>query len=57
MKLLYTTDALIDHFELDGALDGLRLDPERLRKANGKLRVAQLTGFRRDGSSNLANKN
>jgi alpha-methylacyl-CoA racemase len=49
-KLLSKADVLIDPFR-PGVLEGLGIDPERLRKVNGKLIVARLTGFRRDGSS------
>ena len=47
-KLLATADVLIDPFR-PGVLEGLGLDPERLRRNNEKLIVARLTGFRRDG--------
>ena len=50
-KLLSKADVLIDPFR-PGVLEGLGIDPERLRKVNGKLIVARLTGFRRDGLSN-----
>ena len=47
-KLLAMADVLIDPFR-PGVLEGLGLDPERLRRNNEKLIVARLTGFRRDG--------
>jgi alpha-methylacyl-CoA racemase len=48
-KLLAQADVLIDPFR-PGVLESLDLDPRRLMTVNGKLIVAQLTGFRRDGN-------
>jgi len=48
-KLLRKADVLIDPFR-PGVLESLDLDPRRLIRVNGKLIVAQLTGFRKDGS-------
>jgi alpha-methylacyl-CoA racemase len=48
-KLLAKADVLIDPFR-PGVLESLDLDPGRLIGVNEKLIVAQLTGFRKDGS-------
>jgi len=48
-RLLDVADVLIDPYR-PGVLEGLQLDPERLRRRNERLVVARLTGFRRDGN-------
>ena len=47
-ELLCTADVLIEPFR-PGVLEGVGLDPKRLREKNERLIVARLTGFRRDG--------
>lgn len=51
-ELLSTADVLIDPFR-PGVLEGVGLRPERLKTKNEKLIIARLTGFRRDGVSDL----
>ena len=52
LKLLDTADVLIDPFR-PGVLDKMGLAAETLCARNGRLVVARLTGFRRDGMCHL----
>jgi alpha-methylacyl-CoA racemase len=49
-RLSTVADVLIDPYR-PGVLEGLGINSEGLRSKNGKLIIARLTGFRRDGIS------